>query len=101
LNAVKTPATLGVNQLIQLRIQTMSQARRKPEAKLQELISTAKQKNIEIRTEKLLREVGYRAHSGRCRVRGQDMILLDRDSSVNDQIEFLSTVLAELESAQN
>jgi hypothetical protein len=79
----------------------MSQARRKPEAKLQELISTAKQKNIEIRTEKLLREVGYRAHSGRCRVRGQDMILLDRDSSVNDQIEFLSTVLAELESAQN
>ena len=79
----------------------MSQARRKPEAKLQELISTAKQKNIEIRTEKLLREIGYRAHSGRCRVRGQDMILLDRDSSVNDQIEFLSTVLAELESAQN
>ena len=79
----------------------MSQARRKPEAKLQELISTAKQKNIEIRTEKLLREVGYRAHSGRCRVRGQDMILLDRDSSVNDQIEFLSAVLAELESAQN
>ena len=79
----------------------MSQARRKPEAKLQELISTARQKNIEIRTEKLLREIGYRAHSGRCRVRGQDMILLDRDSSVNDQIEFLSTVLAELESAQN
>ena len=79
----------------------MSQARRKPEAKLQELISTAKQKNIEIRTEKLLREVGYRAHSGRCRVHGRDIILLDRDSSVNDQIEFLSTILDETNSAQN
>ena len=79
----------------------MSQIRRKPEAKLQELILSAKQKNIEIRTEKLLREVGYRAHSGRCRVHGQDIILLDRDTSVNDQIEFLTTVLAEIDSAQN
>ena len=75
----------------------MSQTRRKPEAKLQELISTARQNNIEIRTEKLLREVGYRAHSGRCKVRGRDVILLDRDASVNDQIEFLSNALADLE----
>jgi hypothetical protein len=75
----------------------MSQTRRKPEAKLQELISSAKQKNIEIRTEKLLREVGYRAHSGRCKVRGRDVILLDRDASVHDQIEFLSTALGDLE----
>jgi hypothetical protein len=75
----------------------MTQTRRKPEAKLQELISTARQKNIEIRTEKLLREVGYRAHSGRCKVRGRDVILLDRDASVHDQIEFLSSALADLE----
>ena len=78
----------------------MSQMRRKPEAKLQELISTAKQRNIEIRTEKLLREVGYRAHSGRCKIRGRDVILLDRDASVHDQVEFLSSALADSESAQ-
>lgn len=75
----------------------MAQVKRKPEAKLQELITTARQKNIEIRTEKLLREIGYRTHSGRCKVRGQDMILLDRDASIHDQIEFLSNVLAEVE----
>ena len=79
----------------------MSQTRRKPEAKLQELISTAKQKNIEIRTEKLLREVGYRAHSGRCKIHGRDVILLDRDASVHDQIEFLSSALADSESSQH
>jgi hypothetical protein len=75
----------------------MAQVRRKPEVKLQELISSAKQKNIEIRTEKLLREIGYRAHSGRCKVRGQEIILLDRDASIHDQIEFLSNTLAEIE----
>lgn len=74
-------------------------AQRKQEAKLQELIATAKQKNIEIRTEKLLREIGYRTHSGRCRVRGQDIILLDRDASIHDQIEFLSSALAETDAA--
>jgi hypothetical protein len=45
--------------------------------------------------EKLLREVGYRVHSGRCRVNGREVILIDRDASISDQIEFLSTVLAE------
>lgn len=78
----------------------MAQTKRKPEAKLQELITTAKQKNIEIRTEKLLREIGYRAHSGRCKVRGQNIILLDREASIHDQIEFLSNALAEMEAAQ-
>lgn len=77
----------------------MALGKRKPEAKLQELIGIAKQKKIEIRTEKLLREVGYRAHSGRCRVRGQDLILLDRDASIHDQIEFLSNALAEVATA--
>jgi hypothetical protein len=70
-------------------------ARTKHESRLQELIGAAKQKNIEVRTEKLLREVGYRTRSGRCRVKGKELILLDRDASVSDQIEFLATALAE------
>lgn len=73
-------------------------ARNKHESRLQELISAAKQKNIEVRTEKLLREVGYRTHSGRCRVKEKELILLDRDASISDQIEFLATTLAEASS---
>ena len=68
--------------------------RQKHESRLNELISAARQMNIEVRTEKLLREVGYRARSGRCRVNGQELILIDRDAPITDQIDFLSTELA-------
>ncbi|HEY5543207.1 MAG TPA: hypothetical protein VIM04_08130 [Candidatus Binatia bacterium] len=53
--------------------------------------------NIHVRTEKLLREAGYRAKSGSCRLRGENVILLDRDSRIGDQIEFLANELAERE----
>jgi hypothetical protein len=72
----------------------MSQNKHRQEARLQELIVAARAMNIQVRTEKLLREGGYRVHSGRCRVKGQDIILLDRDSPIGDQIEFLSSELA-------
>ena len=67
----------------------------KHESRLNELIGEARQMNIEVRTEKLLREVGYRARSGRCRVNGQELILIDRDAPISDQIDFLSTELAQ------
>jgi hypothetical protein len=67
----------------------------KNESRLQELLLTAKQMNIEVRTEKLLREVGYRARSGRCRVKGREFILLDRDAPLSDQVDFLTAELAE------
>ena len=73
----------------------MARSKQNNEARLQELIGAAKQRNIEVRTEKLLREVGYRARSGRCRVMGQDVILLDRDAPVGDQIDFLVSALAD------
>ena len=69
--------------------------RQKHESHLNELITAARQMNIEVRTEKLLREVGYRARSGRCRVNGQELILIDRDASISDQIDFLSTELTQ------
>jgi hypothetical protein len=71
----------------------MSSAKQKYEARLRDLISAARQKNIEVRAEKLLREVGYRAHSGRCRVKGRDLILLDRDAPLSEQVEFLAAAL--------
>jgi hypothetical protein len=67
----------------------------KNQARLQALISAARERNIEVRAEKLLREVGYRVHSGRCRVRGRELVLIDRDAPLSDQIDFLSAVLAE------
>ncbi|MBI2530599.1 MAG: hypothetical protein HYW03_00030 [Deltaproteobacteria bacterium] len=73
----------------------MARSKQNNEARLQELIAAAKKKNIEVRTEKLLREVGYRARSGRCRFMGQDVILLDRDAPVGDQIDFLASALAD------
>ena len=75
----------------------MTQAKNKQEARLQELIAAAKALNLDVRTEKLLREAGYRARSGRCRVQGQELILIDRDVSIAEQIEFLAAELAGLQ----
>jgi hypothetical protein len=73
----------------------MAQSKNRTESRLQELINNAKRMNIEVRTEKLLREVGYRARSGRCRVNGQDVILLDRDAPISEQVDFLAAELEE------
>jgi len=75
--------------LVRERLQ-MAQAKNRQESLLQELIARAKRLNIDVRTEKLLREVGYRAHSGRCRLRGKDLIILDRQAPVADQVDFLA-----------
>ncbi|MGH7855276.1 MAG: hypothetical protein ACREP3_17630 [Candidatus Binatia bacterium] len=80
----------------QLTLHSMAPPKNKQEARLQALIFDAKRRNIHVRTEKLLREAGYRAKSGSCRVKGQDVILIDRDARISDQIEFLASELAEL-----
>src|SRR5258705_10876483 len=66
----------------------------KPDFVLQELIAAAGRMNIEVRTEKLLREVGYHARSGGCSLKGQRIIIMDRDAPLRDQIEFLTEELA-------
>jgi hypothetical protein len=73
----------------------MAPSKSKMESRLQELINDAKRMNIEVRTEKLLREVGYRARSGRCRVNGQDVVLIDRDAPLSEQVDFLAAELQE------
>jgi hypothetical protein len=77
---------------------SMAAPKNKQEARLQQLILNARQRNIQVRTEKLLREAGYRAKSGSCRFKGQEVILIDRDARIGDQIEFLASELAERES---
>ena len=73
----------------------MSHPKHKIQSRLQELVGIAKQMNIEVRTEKLLRDIGYRVRSGRCRVNGQELILIDRDAPVSDQIDFLAAELTQ------
>ncbi len=62
----------------------------KPNAKLHELIEFAQRLQIEVRTEKLLREVGYHAVSGSCRLGEKKLIILDRDLPVKDQVDLLA-----------
>jgi len=76
----------------------MEKGKKKQELLLEELIAKAKQRNIEVRTERLLREVGYHARSGRCRLKEQELIILDRDAPVRDQVEFLAEALSEQQS---
>jgi hypothetical protein len=64
------------------------------EAMLEELKSAARSLGFEVREEELLREVGYRAHSGACRVGATRVILLDRRASADDRIEALCAALA-------
>jgi len=61
---------------------------------LDELKAAAQKLGIEVREERLLREVGYRVRSGACRVRDNEVILLDRRLQVNAQIDVLIDELA-------
>jgi hypothetical protein len=72
----------------------MAHTKDKHHSRLQELIGAAKEMNIEVRTEKLLRDIGYRVHSGHCQLNGQELILIDRDAPISDQVQFLSAELA-------
>jgi hypothetical protein len=80
--------------------ESMAHPKNKQESRLQELILSAKELNIQVRTEKLLREAGYRIKSGSCRVKGQDLILIDRNAPISDQIDFLAGELAERQGAK-
>jgi hypothetical protein len=57
---------------------------------IDELAEAAKRVGLEVRREKILREVGYRARGGACRLREQDPLILDREQAPADQIEVLA-----------
>jgi CheY-like chemotaxis protein len=58
-----------------------------------ELAEAAKRIGLEVRRERILREVGYRARGGACRLRQKDLIILDREMPPADQIEVLAEAL--------
>ena len=65
-----------------------------------ELADAAKRLGLEVRREKILREVGYRVRGGACRVREQNLIIMDRDLPPAEQIEVLADVLRECDHEQ-
>lgn len=75
------------------------QPRRGPQASrqlalLEELKAAAQRLGFAVREERLLRDVGYHVRSGRCRLRGEQLILLDRALSPRAQVEVLVDELA-------
>ncbi len=58
-----------------------------------ELEELAQRCGIEVRHEKLLREVGYRARSGSCKVREKNLVILDRTLAPAEQVEILAEAL--------
>jgi hypothetical protein len=63
-------------------------------ALLDELKAVAEKLGLRVREERLLREVGYRVRSGRCRVRDDEMIFLERGLPAAAQIDVLVDELA-------
>jgi hypothetical protein len=58
-----------------------------------ELEELAQRCGIEVRHEKLLREIGYRARSGSCKVKEKNLVILDRTLAPAEQVEVLADVL--------
>ena len=74
-------------------------ARTQPEAATQqalvdELKAVAEKLGVRVREERLLREVGYRVRSGRCRLRDAEIIFLERGLPASAQIDVLVDELA-------
>ncbi len=61
---------------------------------LEELKRLAERVNLEVREEELLREVGYRARSGRCRIKERDVVFIDRKLPLGERLEALANELA-------
>ena len=60
---------------------------------LDELIEAANRVGVKVRREKLLREVGYRARGGQCRLRDDDLVIIDRDQAPQEQLEIVAEAL--------
>jgi len=62
---------------------------------VEELVEAAGRCGLQVRREKILREVGYRARGGACRLHDQNLLIIDRDQPSADQIEILAEALRE------
>ncbi len=66
---------------------------RRDDALLDELKQFAGRLGVKVREEVLLREVGYRVRSGACRVRGEDVVFVDRHLGPHERVDVLISAL--------
>jgi hypothetical protein len=59
----------------------------------EELMEAARRLGLEVRREKILREIGYRVRGGACRFRDRNLIILDRELAPAEQVEILAEAL--------
>jgi hypothetical protein len=62
-------------------------------ALVDELAEAAARVGLEVRREKILREIGYRARGGACRLRDKNLVILDREQPAHEQLEVLAEAL--------
>jgi hypothetical protein len=62
---------------------------RRAEQLCDELKTLAERLGVKVREENLLREAGYHTRSGMCRVKGEDVLFVDRTLSAGDRVEVL------------
>lgn len=58
-----------------------------------ELCEAAERVGLVVRREKILREIGYRARGGACRLREKNLVIIDRDMAPAEQLEVLADAL--------
>lgn len=58
-----------------------------------ELAQAAERVGLQVRRERLLREVGYRARGGACRLREKDLVIIDSAQPPAEQLEVLLEAL--------
>ncbi len=62
-------------------------------AMVEELAAAAERVGLQVRRERLLREVGYRARGGACRLREKDLVIIDSAQPPAEQLEVLLEAL--------
>ena len=60
---------------------------------VEELCEAAERFGLVVRREKILREIGYRARGGACRLREKNLVIIDRDMAPAEQLEVLADAL--------
>jgi hypothetical protein len=58
-----------------------------------ELAEAAQRVGLEVRREKIMREIGYRARGGACRLRDKNLVIIDRDQPAAEQLEVIAEAL--------
>ncbi len=66
-----------------------------PSPLLERLKEIAAASGLEVREERLYREVGYSVRSGLCRVGDHEVLLLDKNATAPERIEVICSVLSD------